>query len=289
MRVCHLRKNASGFTLVELLIAILVTGLLMGAVFNVYLAQTRTEVVQNQLVDMQQNLRVGLEVMAKEIRPAGFDPMGMMGFGAGAGVATASPFVLQVTMDLDGDGVVGGVGEQVTFGFANAADGAVGALDGIADNGRDQLGLDIGDGAGRQPFIDSIQAVGFAYAIDADNNGQLDVINPALPNSNLIWAVDTDGNGLLETHLDTNDDGQINAADDTNGDGRITAADSALVLSVQLQQIRAVRVWLLARGDLADPRFSEPGAIYVVGDRQIPGNDGFRRRLATTTIKLRNM
>ena len=54
------------------------------------------------------------------------------------------------------------------------------------------------------------------------------------------------------------------------------------------QDIRAVRIWILSRADREDPDFRNT-KTYVVGSQVITPNDGFRRRLLTTTVQCRNM
>jgi type IV pilus assembly protein PilW len=129
--------------------------------------------------------------------------------------------------------------------------------------------------------------MGLAYAVDADGDGRIDVWNDG---RHLIWAVDSDNDNLLDTHLDANDDGIIDAHDDTDADGRLTAADGGRIdPPIPLQHIRMVRVWLLAAS--AHPvRGHSDQRTYVVGDQIItaPG-DGLMRRLVETTIACRNL
>lgn len=65
-------KKNRGLTLIELLIALIISGILIGALYRTFIGQQKTYTVQEQVVDMQQNLRAGLNKMVKEIRMAGF-------------------------------------------------------------------------------------------------------------------------------------------------------------------------------------------------------------------------
>ena len=96
----------------------------------------------------------------------------------------------------------------------------------------------------------------------------------------IIWAIDSDGDGNLDLNLDTNDDGVIDTNDSTAG--------VALAPQVDIDRIRAVKIWLLARTGKVDRSFTN-STTYVVSDQQLQYNDNFRRRLLTTAISCRNM
>ena len=63
-----------GFTMVELLITMLISGVIMAAIYSAYTAQQRTYLAQQQVAGMQQNIRAGLDIMVRELRMAGYDP-----------------------------------------------------------------------------------------------------------------------------------------------------------------------------------------------------------------------
>ena len=72
-----LRKN-KGITLIELLVALVVTGILVAAVYRTFTGQQKTYTVQEQVVDMQQNVRAVINRMMREIRMAGFGNVSMV-------------------------------------------------------------------------------------------------------------------------------------------------------------------------------------------------------------------
>jgi len=65
------RKN-SGLTLVELMIALLVSSLLLGALYQTFVGQQKAYAVQEQIADTQQNARAALDQMIGEIRMTGY-------------------------------------------------------------------------------------------------------------------------------------------------------------------------------------------------------------------------
>lgn len=70
MSVALDRKN--GFSLTETLVAFLLSMLLIGAVLAMFLTQRRTIWRQKQLNEMHQALRMGMDMVARDIRIAGY-------------------------------------------------------------------------------------------------------------------------------------------------------------------------------------------------------------------------
>ena len=65
-------KRSKGLTLIELLVAMAISGILIAALYRTFIGQHRTYTVQEEVVDMQQNARVAINRMMREIRMAGF-------------------------------------------------------------------------------------------------------------------------------------------------------------------------------------------------------------------------
>lgn len=78
--------GSGGFSLVELLIAMLVGGVIMASVMTSFQTQHRTYMGQDQVVELQQNARAAMDMIARDIRSAGYDPHDL---GAGITMATA--------------------------------------------------------------------------------------------------------------------------------------------------------------------------------------------------------
>jgi len=64
-------KDKSGFTLVELLVVIGIFGIIMGAIYSVYLTHLKNAFSQEELVDVQQNLRTAMDMITRDLRMAG--------------------------------------------------------------------------------------------------------------------------------------------------------------------------------------------------------------------------
>jgi type IV pilus assembly protein PilW len=269
------RFTDQGFTLVELLVAMAISGVVMAGIYSAYYSQQKSYVTQEQVSAMQQNLRAAMYYMEREIRLAGYDPARSGGFGItdirlkdiDDNLDVDGDSSLEFTIDRDEDGVVGAGDETVYYCMY---DSPVAAPDGKTDLARRY-------GAGvRQLLAENIEALGFAYAFDNNGDGQLDTTAAG----NTIWAIDSDNDNDLDVNLDTNDDGIIDINDNVAG--------TALANNVNISAIRSINIWLLARTDIEDRGFQDTGT-YVVANKRITPNDGLRRRLLTTNIKCRNM
>ncbi len=99
------RTDNYGFTIVELLIAMTITIVLSLGVFSAYQNQQIAQRAQQEVVEMQQNLRAALYIMTNEIRMAGYDPNDTYGAGiinAGDGSSDTNRLIFNFIADTDG-------------------------------------------------------------------------------------------------------------------------------------------------------------------------------------------
>lgn len=68
----NLFEKSKGVTLIELLIAMLISAILIAGIYRTFIHQQKTYATQEQVADMQQNVRVAINRMMREIRMAGF-------------------------------------------------------------------------------------------------------------------------------------------------------------------------------------------------------------------------
>jgi prepilin-type N-terminal cleavage/methylation domain-containing protein len=61
-----------GVTLIELLVALAISAILIAGIYRAFIHQQKTYATQEQVADMQQNVRVAINRMMREIRMAGF-------------------------------------------------------------------------------------------------------------------------------------------------------------------------------------------------------------------------
>lgn len=163
------RNNDFGFTLIEILVAMLISSVLLGAVFTVFSSQQKSYVANDRITEMQQNLRAAIIIMAREIREAGCDPTGI----ANAGIVLATQGRLQITKDMDNNGDTEGTYEDITFGFSSSVGNNDDADEnGIADGGGGDWStpadLKRNIGGGFQAISENIEAVEFNYILSDD-------------------------------------------------------------------------------------------------------------------------
>ena len=69
----HLQKRKTGFTIIELLVALSISSILIAAVYRTFAGQHKVYHVQNQVMEMQQGVRVAMDILVRDIRMAGFN------------------------------------------------------------------------------------------------------------------------------------------------------------------------------------------------------------------------
>ena len=113
-----LRHSNQGFTMVELLVAMVVSLLVLGAIYSTFLNQHKSYVAQGETAAMHQNIRTAMFYLQREIRMAGCDPIGT----AGAGITTANATSIRFTEDVrgaaygsDSDGAADDDNEDITY------------------------------------------------------------------------------------------------------------------------------------------------------------------------------
>ena len=275
-------RTSSGFTLIELMVAMVVGAVVIAITYSVYTVQSRSFRRETMVVSTQQNVRTAFILIEKELRMVGYDRSNTDVFGiTDIRLDGAQNGTLTFTADMgDANADNGFLDGNETFTYAlydSATTPAVGNMD---------LGRTVGT-VGTDPtelVAAGIEALGFAFAFDADADGRLDFndidgddIMDA--NEGIYWAVDSDGDNDLDLELDTNKDGEVNTADGT----------AALPADVAIDRIRAMKVFILARTKGPDLSYTN-NEVYRIGRRVVAGGgDQFRRRLLVTTVRCRNL
>jgi prepilin-type N-terminal cleavage/methylation domain-containing protein len=65
-------QSASGFTLIEIIVALVILGIATTAIYTTFMSQNKAYVVQNTVAEMQQNLRGGMQFLEMDARNAGY-------------------------------------------------------------------------------------------------------------------------------------------------------------------------------------------------------------------------
>jgi len=322
-----------GFSLLELMIVLVISSIIIMGTYAAYSVQSKSYSTQREISKIQQDLRGALYMMEFDVLNAGRDPSLSNRYGitdiryydyqAGAldNVMASTPFVLpaaanspiyfgsfpvieftSLRRDTNGDRIGDApvtIRYQV-YDFDN---------DGRLDFGRRQtFGMTLAPELNSPPVLvaEGVVAVGYAFAYNPAPSGKYEMARTAPPMAlptgelievgNVIWAVDSNGDGRLDTNIDTDGDGDITVADDTDDSGVIDAADMGpgMPASVDTRNVVAVKVWLMLQSKQPTPENTIDRKRYVVGNRVIPPetqpffNDHFKRRVETVTLSLRN-
>jgi type IV pilus assembly protein PilW len=94
-------KGERGFTLNELLVALVIMSVVSSAIYGVFSISSRSYTTQGVTADVQQSIRAALEVMLQDIRAAGLDPTASGNFG----IELAEAEKLRITSDSISSGL----------------------------------------------------------------------------------------------------------------------------------------------------------------------------------------
>ena len=136
-----------GFTLVELLVAMAVFSIVLGAMVAFFSTQNRSYTRNTATADIQQVVRAGIDFMSDNIRMSGLDPLQTGNFGIEAPGATTITF----TADLDMNGQVDvSNSERITYALiGNQVQQTVGAV--------------------TEPLVDNVTNFSFTYRDENDD------------------------------------------------------------------------------------------------------------------------
>lgn len=141
------RKN-HGFTIIEMLIALLITAIILAVVYDTFVSQRNVLRTQELITEMHQNVRATISMILSEIKLAGLSPLEVEFDGI-----IYSPDQLQIRIDMTGNGDTLDSNEDITYKFDPNT------LEILRRTG----------GGGFQTFAENIQNFAFEY-YDANYN-----------------------------------------------------------------------------------------------------------------------
>lgn len=243
-------ENKNGFTFIELLLVMVISTIIAGAIYTAYRSQQDSFLAQDQIAEMQQNLRAALDLMSADIRMAGYDPTKS----ANSSIVAASVGQFQMTRDITGGH---------TDGDDNDSDTRIDAADNDEALYGDGDVTDADENVTYRLSDDNNAPFGLADNFNSDLERRDGAAGPWLPIAENIDALE-----FFYT-LDT-------------GTTTLAPADPA--------DIRAVQITILARAGDPDQNFDHQATYTTPGGQNwTPPNDNFRRRMITLTVQARNM
>jgi len=142
-----------GFTLVELLVYIALTGIVLTGIYSLLISNSKAYTSQENSMAMNQDLRAAMDMMVREIRMAGYDPTraGGMGFiGGGPANDVSDSDSIRFTLDLNDDGASTGSNEDINYYL-------------YTTSGVQKIGRKSTSAGSPQPIAETITALGFVY------------------------------------------------------------------------------------------------------------------------------
>ncbi|MBI5746725.1 MAG: prepilin-type N-terminal cleavage/methylation domain-containing protein [Nitrospirae bacterium] len=93
--------NKKGFTLIELMITLVISSIVVAAIYELYTSYYKSSVIQSQLTQLQQNTRNGIFDLERDIRMAGY---GINTVNGQVTFVTAAPYEIIFNADIDSSG-----------------------------------------------------------------------------------------------------------------------------------------------------------------------------------------
>ena len=288
-------KKSKGVTLIELLIALVISSILIAGIYRTFIHQQKTYATQEQVADMQQNVRVAINRMIREIR--------MVGFGGKNENTKGDNDIITAFVTVNGfaniinpvnDTIVDGINhDQITV---IGAFRQIGILAAAANAGDNTININY---IGNTKFDTDKKKY---MCINGRYNYEVDPTKPPItlaktavnPSGTLneshvagelvflveaiTYGLEKDPNGTPVLFRDSNTGGGNQDVAEYVEDlqFRYVLADNTEVdLPGNPKDVRGVRITIQARTRLSDPELKEGG--------------GFRRRTLNTYIDLRNI
>ena len=162
-------SNSKGITIIELLVALVIFGLVVGGIYRLFIAQTKAYTVQDQVVEIQQSVRSAMEILLRDLRMAGYDD-------------ESSPIVINTTLPPNYDYIVYPLQDNsitVNYEYYDTATSQFQKhtvsywFDTPSSRLMRQLTID--NVAGPQEiFLENVDALQFTYGVDQDEDGAMD-------------------------------------------------------------------------------------------------------------------
>ena len=156
---CSPQKSFNGFTLIEMVVALGLSLVTVSAVYALYVSELKAQYVREDRLEMQQQARVVIDVMSRELLMAGYDPRGVnhdMDMSNDFLGITYDPDRLIIKADLNGNGLIADPNESITF---------------VYDSKTHTLRRNTG--GGNQPFGENVESFSVQY-FDQEGNPTVD-------------------------------------------------------------------------------------------------------------------
>ena len=154
------KNNNCGFTVIELLVALVISGVVMAGVIQLFAIQVKTHNAQFAVSSLQQNMRSSMDYMIRFARMSGYDP-GFVGAGFQSALANSLDFTRDVgtlsggAVDTTPNGIIDDHWDEKIIFRLNSSSGR---LERVKANGTPVL------------VADNIEALNFRYLDSLGND-----------------------------------------------------------------------------------------------------------------------
>ena len=288
-------QYSKGVTLIELLIALVISAILIAGIYRGFIHQQRTYATQEQVADMQQNVRIAISRMMREIRMAGFGGVGNVLSGGGVNGFTTTINLPAVAPYDNSITVVGGF-DQVSTLAADAIAGqslltltnATNRFDGAANGFISIGGTESNTVTGR---AGKVLTLGSPLRLTHKVTDALEkpITVPVFKIEAITYLCGvSDGKAVLQRNENTGggpqplanniENIQFEYFDDANPPKQLVPP----IAGVDLEKIRMIRVTVTARTSMKD-------SDYKGGPDYVEGEGSYRKRQISSNIQIRNM
>jgi prepilin-type N-terminal cleavage/methylation domain-containing protein len=282
-------KEYRGFTLVEMMVALVVSSLVIASAFLTYTLHHNTFTTESQITEMQYTGSTALDIITKDIRESGF------GVPDGPNINGQS-----TSLDITDAGVDAGPDDIILLGAFRM----VGRLNGAVNPGATTFNITYEAGApvlndttrgfisiDGLTYMDITSVAGTAITVSGSTS-----VDRYYPNNRCVYLIENvnyfiNGNTLFRSSP------TYNTANDVNGDGYGDQPIAENVDDIQLSEIDfdgdgvtdKVAISLLARTEreVMDSVQSTTASV-VLENNTTATNDFFRRRVLQMEVSLRN-
>lgn len=156
------RIDSKGITLIELLVALVICGIVIAGTYRLFVAQSKAYTVQDQVVEVQQSIRSAMEILLRDLRMAGYDSDSV-----GSKISIANPLIAgdqSVTVSYEYDNTTQ---YTITYTREAATKRLLRQLTTTKDDGSSVAGP-------QEAVLENVEALDFNYAVDTNADGAMD-------------------------------------------------------------------------------------------------------------------
>jgi prepilin-type N-terminal cleavage/methylation domain-containing protein len=296
------RPTDTGFTLIEILIAMAILSIVVAQAFAIFTVQHKTYSGTERSIEVQEDVRLVADAVVSDIRMAGYMVPRVAGIASVDGGTSAADQLCTSDPSAIADSAVATALERfdrahVAAAVSNGATSvqlAAGHLD-VDGDGTDDfvVGQGIILAGGTSSHCARIQSIGGTTIgfLPATPSGFSLTTSSGRVTPATFWEVS--GTDLLRNgvRLSTQvEDLQVEFGVDANGDGQLAGSEFPIhdLNGSDAAEIRRVRLSVVARADREDDDLQNPGRP-AAANRSAGAADGFRRRSTINSVVPRNL